>query len=198
MITNWLKVSLLLCVFGFFRELRPSEPYSTEFFIAYRNLTTDDITQILYPLGTYSYMFQLILVFLVTDILRWVVMIRYYSVFFLLISYLICFFVLLHQLQASHHIFGVLWVYGVRVYVVDRRVRWPGICATVLWDIHGDRSCILHVHLCKSWTKKISNCYRTHAFGNFGWTIFGRRVRSTAYIVRTDELQRIELSVIWR
>lgn len=70
MISNWLKVSLLLCVFGFFRELRPSEPFSTEFFIAYRNLTTDDITQILYPLGTYSYMLQLIVVFLVTDILR--------------------------------------------------------------------------------------------------------------------------------
>lgn len=70
MISNWMKVSLLLCVFGFFRELRPSEPFSTEFFIGYRNLTTDDITQILYPLGTYSYMFQLIIVFLVTDILR--------------------------------------------------------------------------------------------------------------------------------
>lgn len=72
MLSNWLKVSLLLCVFGFFRELRPSEPFSTEFFIGYRNLTTDDITQILYPLGTYSYMLQLIVVFLVTDLLRWV------------------------------------------------------------------------------------------------------------------------------
>lgn len=68
--SNWLKVSLLLCVFGFFRELRPSEPFVTEFFITYRNLTTDDITRILYPFGTYSYMFQLIIVFLVTDILR--------------------------------------------------------------------------------------------------------------------------------
>lgn len=68
--SNWLKVSLLLCVFGFFRELRPSEPFATEFFITYRNLTTDDITRILYPFGTYSYMFQLIIVFLVTDILR--------------------------------------------------------------------------------------------------------------------------------
>lgn len=61
---------MLLCIFGFFRELRPSEPFSAEFFIGYRNLTTDDITQILYPLGTYSYMLQLIIVFLVTDILR--------------------------------------------------------------------------------------------------------------------------------
>lgn len=72
MVSNWLKVSLLLCIFGFFRELRPSEPFSTEFFIGFRNLTTDEITQILYPLGTYSYMIQLIIVFLVTDMLRWV------------------------------------------------------------------------------------------------------------------------------
>lgn len=70
MISNWLKVSLLLCIFGFFREMRPSEPFATEFFIAYRNLTTDEITRILYPLGTYSYMFQLVIVFLVTDMLR--------------------------------------------------------------------------------------------------------------------------------
>lgn len=71
MLSNWLKVSLLLCIFGFFREMRPSEPFATEFFIGWRNVTTDDITRYVFPLGTYSYMAQLVVVFLITDALRY-------------------------------------------------------------------------------------------------------------------------------
>lgn len=70
MLLNWLKVSLLLCIFGFFREMRPSEPFATEFFMRYRNVTQDEITQYVFPMGTYSYMFQLVVVFLITDALR--------------------------------------------------------------------------------------------------------------------------------
>lgn len=67
---NWKWVALLLCVFGFFRELRPSEPFSTEFFLGWRNVTTEEVTRILYPIGTYSYLAQLVIVFLITDMLR--------------------------------------------------------------------------------------------------------------------------------
>lgn len=67
---SWMWVSLLLCVFGFFREIRPSEPFSIEFFISWRNLTNEDLTQYVYPVGTYSFLAQLIIVFLITDMLR--------------------------------------------------------------------------------------------------------------------------------
>lgn len=70
MLENWVKVSLLLCIFGFFRELRPSEPFAVEYFITHRNLTIDEVTQYLFPMGTYSYMIQLIIIFLITDALR--------------------------------------------------------------------------------------------------------------------------------
>ncbi|XP_046392180.1 thiamine transporter 1-like [Ischnura elegans] len=68
----WLKVSLLLCMFGFCKELRPSEPFVTPYLVGpWRNFTTAEVNQLIYPVGTYSYLGLLVLVFLVTDILRY-------------------------------------------------------------------------------------------------------------------------------
>ncbi|KAH8282967.1 hypothetical protein KR054_011221 [Drosophila jambulina] len=69
---NWLKISLLLCTFGFFRELRPSEPYVSEYLAGdYGNLTSEQIYQDVYPFGTYSVLAQLVIVFLITDLVRY-------------------------------------------------------------------------------------------------------------------------------
>ncbi|EDW04190.1 thiamine transporter 2 [Drosophila grimshawi] len=69
---TWLKISLLLCTFGFFREMRPSEPFVTEYLAGdWRNLTTETVYQEVYPFGTYSVLAQLVLVFLFTDLLRY-------------------------------------------------------------------------------------------------------------------------------
>ncbi|XP_060645983.1 thiamine transporter 2 [Drosophila nasuta] len=69
---NWLKISLLLCMFGFFREMRPSESYVTEYLAGdWRNLTSEQVQQEVYPFGTYSVLAQLVIVFLVTDLLRY-------------------------------------------------------------------------------------------------------------------------------
>lgn len=41
---EWLKISCLLCVFGFVREIRPSEPYVTEYLLGpWRNITEDQV-----------------------------------------------------------------------------------------------------------------------------------------------------------
>ncbi|KAH8295103.1 hypothetical protein KR018_007212 [Drosophila ironensis] len=69
---EWLKISCLLCVFGCVREIRPSEPYVTEFLLGpWRNITYDQLTNDVYPVGTYSYLVQLVFVFLITDFLRY-------------------------------------------------------------------------------------------------------------------------------
>ncbi|XP_037945015.1 thiamine transporter 1 [Teleopsis dalmanni] len=69
---EWLKISCLLCVFGFIRELRPSEPYITEFLLGeWRNVTQDQVNREVYPVGTYSYLAQQVIVFLITDFLRY-------------------------------------------------------------------------------------------------------------------------------
>ncbi|XP_023031505.1 thiamine transporter 1 [Drosophila willistoni] len=69
---SWLKISLLLCTFGFLRELRPSEPFVTEYLAGdWRNLTSEQVYQEVYPFGTYSVLSQLVIVFLITDLVRY-------------------------------------------------------------------------------------------------------------------------------
>lgn len=66
----WLRISLLLSVFGFLREIRPSEPFITDFLTDFKNVTLDTVLREVYPVGTYSYMLQAIVAFLITDFLR--------------------------------------------------------------------------------------------------------------------------------
>uniref|UniRef100_A0A182VKL5 Thiamine transporter 1 n=2 Tax=Anopheles merus TaxID=30066 RepID=A0A182VKL5_ANOME len=68
----WLKISLLLCTFGFLKEIRPSEPFIVDYLAGpWRNLTMEQIIQEAFPIGTYSYLAQLAIIFLVTDLLRY-------------------------------------------------------------------------------------------------------------------------------
>lgn len=69
---TWLKLSLLLCVFGFFKEIRPSEHYIYEFLSGpWRNITGEEVISEVYPVGTYGYLVLLVIVFLITDLLRY-------------------------------------------------------------------------------------------------------------------------------
>uniref|UniRef100_A0A1L8DE13 Putative micronutrient transporter folate transporter family n=1 Tax=Nyssomyia neivai TaxID=330878 RepID=A0A1L8DE13_9DIPT len=69
---KWLRISLLLCIFGFLKEIRPSEPFVTDFLLGnWRNITEEQVNRDVYPVGTYSYAAQLIIVFLITDFLKY-------------------------------------------------------------------------------------------------------------------------------
>ncbi|XP_054273212.1 thiamine transporter 1-like isoform X2 [Macrosteles quadrilineatus] len=69
---TWMKISSLLCIFGFLKEFRPSEPYITPYLMSSRlNFTEEQISQDIYPIATYANMLSLIVVFLVTDFLRY-------------------------------------------------------------------------------------------------------------------------------
>ncbi|XP_060810537.1 thiamine transporter 1-like [Amyelois transitella] len=68
---DWIKITLILCLFGTLREIRPSEPFVSEFLIGeWRNITEDQLNRDVYPIGTYSYLSLLVVVFLITDFLR--------------------------------------------------------------------------------------------------------------------------------
>ncbi|KAM3958259.1 thiamine transporter 1-like [Aphomia sociella] len=68
---DWIKVTLVLCLFGTLREIRPSEPFVSEFLLGeWRNITEDQLNREVYPIGTYSYLGLLVMVFLITDFLR--------------------------------------------------------------------------------------------------------------------------------
>jgi solute carrier family 19 (thiamine transporter), member 2/3 len=68
---EYLKISLILSTFGLLKETRPSEPFITDFIVDFKNVTAEKINQDIFPIGTYSYLAQLAIIFLVTDLLRY-------------------------------------------------------------------------------------------------------------------------------
>ena len=72
--TNNLRVPLgLLCIYGLFKEFRPSEPFLTEYLIDPRwgNLRKDDLYSSVYPVYTYATFALVLPVFLFTDYVRY-------------------------------------------------------------------------------------------------------------------------------
>ena len=70
---NYFFTLLILCIYGLFKEIRPSEPYLTDYLIGHqwKNLTTDIVYDQVYPVWPYSYFGLLVPVFLLTDYLRY-------------------------------------------------------------------------------------------------------------------------------
>lgn len=66
----WLKISLLLSCFGFLHEFRPNEPYGIYFFSEFKNISSERVTEEIYPVSTYATLALLIVIFLITDICR--------------------------------------------------------------------------------------------------------------------------------
>uniref|UniRef100_H3DAG2 Solute carrier family 19 member 2 n=1 Tax=Tetraodon nigroviridis TaxID=99883 RepID=H3DAG2_TETNG len=62
--------TLLLCAYGFFFNLRPSEPFLTAYLMGPdKNLTETQVVNEIYPIWTYSYLALLFPIFLATDYL---------------------------------------------------------------------------------------------------------------------------------
>uniref|UniRef100_UPI0037E81E3B thiamine transporter 1 n=1 Tax=Semicossyphus pulcher TaxID=241346 RepID=UPI0037E81E3B len=62
--------TLLLCVYGFFSNMRPSEPFLTAFLMGPdKNLTETQVVNEIFPIWTYSYLVLLFPIFLATDYL---------------------------------------------------------------------------------------------------------------------------------
>ncbi|XP_011700298.1 PREDICTED: thiamine transporter 2-like isoform X2 [Wasmannia auropunctata] len=69
---HWLKISFILCMFGCFKDFRPSESFVTDYLTGpWKNFTDDQVNQEIIPVSTYSYLATLILVFLITDFVRY-------------------------------------------------------------------------------------------------------------------------------
>lgn len=54
-----------------YQETRPSEPFITNFIVDFKNITEEQINRDIFPIGTYSYLAQLVIIFLITDLLRY-------------------------------------------------------------------------------------------------------------------------------
>ncbi|XP_029674778.1 thiamine transporter 1-like [Formica exsecta] len=69
---HWIKISCILCMFGCFKDFRPSESFVTNYLTGpWKNFTDEQVNQDIYPVSTYSYLATLIIVFLITDLVRY-------------------------------------------------------------------------------------------------------------------------------
>lgn len=69
---KWIIISCILCVFGCFKEFRPSESFVTDYLTGpWKNFTDVQVNQKIFPVSTYSYFATLIIVFLITDLVRY-------------------------------------------------------------------------------------------------------------------------------
>ncbi|XP_050422759.1 thiamine transporter 2-like [Adelges cooleyi] len=69
---KWLFQSIWIAMFGFFKEFRPEDPYITQYLTnPPMNFTTEEIVQEIYPVATYTCVMLTVIVFLITDYLRY-------------------------------------------------------------------------------------------------------------------------------
>ncbi|MGH0119852.1 UNVERIFIED_CONTAM: hypothetical protein FKN15_043285 [Acipenser sinensis] len=65
-------LTAVLCFYGFFANFKPAEPFLTPYLVgSYKNISEEQVTNILFPIWTYSYLALLLPVFLITDFLRY-------------------------------------------------------------------------------------------------------------------------------
>ncbi|XP_028817107.1 thiamine transporter 2 [Denticeps clupeoides] len=69
---SWGYPTTLLCVYGFFSTVKPIEPFLIPYLTGPdKNLTSEQVTNEVFPVWTYSYLAVLVPVFLLTDWLRY-------------------------------------------------------------------------------------------------------------------------------
>ncbi|XP_078420694.1 thiamine transporter 2-like [Cetorhinus maximus] len=114
---GWRHPTMLLCAFGFFSMMRPSEPFLTPYLIGpAKNLTTEQVTNEIFPVWTYSYLAMLIPVFLVTDYLRYKPIIVLQGVSFIITWLMLLFAQGVLAMQFLEFTFGIVSATEVAYY----------------------------------------------------------------------------------
>nr|XP_046238100.1 reduced folate transporter [Scatophagus argus]XP_046238101.1 reduced folate transporter [Scatophagus argus]XP_046238102.1 reduced folate transporter [Scatophagus argus] len=69
---NWKCAVMFLCFYGFMVSIKPGEPFITPYLLSpEKNFTTEQVTNEIIPVLTYSYMAVLVPAFLLTDLMRY-------------------------------------------------------------------------------------------------------------------------------
>ncbi|NXT28773.1 S19A1 protein, partial [Syrrhaptes paradoxus] len=68
---RWKLQVFYLCFYGFMTQIRPGESFITPYLLSTDNFTKEEVTNVIMPVLTYSYMAVLVPLFLLTDYLRY-------------------------------------------------------------------------------------------------------------------------------
>ena len=67
----WVFITVVLCLYGFFKEFKPSEAFLTPYLVDSKNFTKLEVNSEIYPYWPYSYLVASLFIFLFTDFLRY-------------------------------------------------------------------------------------------------------------------------------
>lgn len=124
---DWRTTTAVLCLYGAVKEFRPATPFLTPFLASPdKNLTLDELYSQVYPYWTYSYMFALIPMFVLTDILRYKPIVMIEAVGLVATWTLLVFGEGIWQMQIMQVSFGVASAAEIAYYsyiysIVDRK-----------------------------------------------------------------------------
>uniref|UniRef100_A0A1B6H9P4 Major facilitator superfamily (MFS) profile domain-containing protein n=1 Tax=Homalodisca liturata TaxID=320908 RepID=A0A1B6H9P4_9HEMI len=104
----YIKISILLCIYGVFKEFRPAEPYIVPYMTSPPlNFTAQQINHDIFPVSTYSTMASLIVIFLITDILRYKIIIILQSICMIISFFLLIYGRGIFQMQIEEIFYGL-------------------------------------------------------------------------------------------
>ncbi|XP_011918011.1 PREDICTED: thiamine transporter 2 isoform X1 [Cercocebus atys] len=123
---SWIYPTVILCIFGFFSMMRPSEP----FLIPYlsepdKNLSSAEITNEIFPVWTYSYLVLLLPVFVLTDYVRYKPVIILQGISFIITWLLLLFGQGVKTMQVVEFFYGMVTATEVAYYAYIYSVVSP-------------------------------------------------------------------------
>ncbi|XP_047577549.1 thiamine transporter 2 isoform X3 [Lutra lutra] len=123
---SWIYPTVILCLFGFFSMMRPSEPFLIPYLSGPdKNLTTSEITNEIFPIWTYSYLVLLLPVLVLTDYVRYKPVIILQGVSFIITWLFLVFGQGLRAMQVLEFFYGMVSATEVAYYAYIYSVVSP-------------------------------------------------------------------------
>ena len=134
-VQRWKLVTLMLCTYGFFKELKPSEAFLNPYLLNHTGLTNKQLSASVYPYWTYSYLVFLLLLLPVTDWSRYKPVILLESLGYLGTRILLIWGKSLHAMQLMQILYGLATAtevaYYSYIYSVVAREHYPFVNSAV-------------------------------------------------------------------
>ncbi|XP_008072420.1 thiamine transporter 2 [Carlito syrichta] len=123
---SWIYPTVILCLFGFFSTMRPSEPFLVPYLSGpNKNLSSTEITNEILPVWTYSYLVLLLPVFILTDYVRYKPVLILQGISFIITWLLLLFGQGVKAMQAVEFFFGIVTATEVAYYAYIYSVVSP-------------------------------------------------------------------------
>ncbi|XP_026970253.1 thiamine transporter 2 [Sagmatias obliquidens] len=123
---SWIYPTVILCLFGFFSTMRPSEPFLMLYLSGPdKNLTSEEITNEIFPVWTYSYLVLLFPVFILTDYVRYKPVINLQGISFIITWLLLLFGQGVKTMQVVEFFYGMVTATEVAYYAYIYSVVSP-------------------------------------------------------------------------